>query len=206
MALVSDGARVSYLCALFTGAYHRTDILLPGNVNIPVSCESVLHNPSTLYAVHEFSKQQTAVLLLDSCFLCTQVSTLRDKVSTLSRDLATAQGEYCVRGHQSVSDASRKGESAAVEPVVDASMAQELHTLRRELGEAQAALDAQMPMVWFFFPLCSWFTSWSQVGVIQQGYHGFRDTIEEHSASCSTEYEAFFLMSATLYAGRTASS
>lgn len=76
-----------------------------------------------------------------------QVETLRDKISALSRDLATNQGDKCASSPQTASGSVQQGDVADVEHVMDASVQHEMLELRRELGAAQAALDAQMPMV-----------------------------------------------------------
>lgn len=77
-------------------------------------------------------------LLLSHNLTYAQVETLRDKVSSLSRDLATAPEEH------SGPHIAPCSVEASTE---DASVAHEMQALRKELCEAQAALDAQMPMV-----------------------------------------------------------
>lgn len=75
------------------------------------------------------------------------MATLRDKVSCLSRDLATGQAEEGT----STSNAAAPSCMQAEQAVLDASVQLEMQELRRELGEAQAALDAQMPLVSLVF-------------------------------------------------------
>lgn len=73
-----------------------------------------------------------------------QVETLRDKVSALSRELAISKDD----GSDSVPAAtSHPAQSGTVSSEMDASVAHEMHELRRELCDAQAALAEQMPMV-----------------------------------------------------------
>lgn len=75
------------------------------------------------------------------------METLRDKVSSLSRELAMVQGEEGADSTRAPSISSRQADVAKSHQTRDASVHHEMQELRRELCEAQAALEAQIPLV-----------------------------------------------------------